>query len=44
MTQLVIQLDREAMHDPCALCGQRPLPASGPQLFLADTLDVVCRD
>jgi hypothetical protein len=44
MANLVIQLHGNATHDPCALCGRHTLSGGRPQLVLADTLDVVCRD
>src|SRR6516165_2218924 len=44
MANLVIQLHGDVAHDPCALCGRHTVSGERPQLVLADTLDVVCRD
>jgi hypothetical protein len=44
MSNLVIQLHGDVAHDPCALCGRHTVSGGRPQLVLADTLDVVCRD
>jgi len=44
MVPLVIQHHHDAANETCALCGQRTLVDEGPQLFVADSLDAVCRD
>ena len=40
--KLAIKLNNCATNDPCAICGDRTDPEIGPELFLADTWDVVC--
>jgi hypothetical protein len=44
MAQLIIRHNPEAAPGTCALCGQRPVAAQGPQLLLADEELAVCRD
>ena len=44
MIRLAIQLDLEGTRGVCALCGTQVLLAGQPQLVLAETRDVVCRD
>ena|SRR5712692_5081126 len=44
MARLVIQLDVEGTQDACALCGAQVLLAGQPQLYLAETRNVVCLD
>jgi ribosomal protein L37E len=44
MTQLMIQVQDDATHDFCALCGKRTYLAEGPQLFMAENSETVCRD
>ena len=44
MTELVLQLHPRATDDePCTICGEQTDSSSGPQLRLADSMDVVCR-
>jgi hypothetical protein len=44
MAELVIQLHPDSMQESCGLCGKCTFLAAGPQLFTADSQDVVCRD
>ena len=44
MAHLVIQLDAERIRDCCGLCGKRIAQTDGPQLFLADSPEIVCRE
>src|SRR5262245_27754749 len=44
MAELVIQHHPDARHELCALCGQRTLLAEGPQLYVADRPEAVCRE
>ena len=39
---LSIKLNNAATNDPCAICGQRTDPETGPELFLGDTWGLVC--
>ena len=40
--QLAIKLNEESSEYECAICGDKRLSAKGPELFLADTWDLVC--
>jgi hypothetical protein len=40
--RLEIKLNNTASNDPCALCGERTDPETGPELFLGGTWAVVC--
>lgn len=40
--QLAIKLNDEAYQYECALCGDERTCIVGPELFLADSWDVVC--
>ena len=40
--QLAIKINNVATNDPCAICGDRTDPAIGPDLFLADSWQLVC--
>jgi hypothetical protein len=44
MTPLIIQYHPGASSDLCAFCGKPASACAGPQLCLADSLEVVCRD
>lgn len=39
---LAIKLNDESYQYECALCGDERVSAKGPELFLADSWDVVC--
>ncbi|GEM_PF-2105588 len=40
--ELAIKLNDEATEYECAVCGDERTSAVGPELFLADTWDLVC--
>jgi hypothetical protein len=40
--ELAIKLNGEATEYECAVCGDARTSAEGPELFLADTWDLVC--
>lgn len=40
--ELAIKLNEESSAYECALCGDARTSAQGPELFLADTWDLVC--
>ena len=40
--QLAIKLNDESSGYECAVCGDERTSAEGPELFLADTWDLVC--
>ena len=40
--ELAIKLNQESSAYECALCGDARTSAEGPELFLADTWDLVC--
>lgn len=40
--ELAIKLNQESASYECALCGDARTSAQGPELFLADTWDLVC--
>ena len=42
MSDLAIKLNNCATNDPCALCGNRTDPTTGPELFLAHSWALVC--
>ena len=42
--KLAIKMNNCATNDPCAICGARTDPGLGPELFMADSWDVVCWD
>ena len=42
MTKLAIKMNNLATNDPCAICGRRTDPSTGPELFTANTWGVVC--
>lgn len=42
--RLAIKLNRVAISDPCAVCGERTDPQEGPELFLAEDDLVVCHE
>lgn len=42
-TQFAIKMNNAATNDPCAVCGGRTDPQTGPELFLADSWAPVCR-
>jgi hypothetical protein len=44
MTDLVIQCQQGVSHDVCVFCGRSADSSGGPQLLLAESGDVVCRD
>jgi hypothetical protein len=39
---LAIKLNDESAEYECAICGDGRISAQGPELFLADTWDLVC--
>src|ERR1700687_3273109 len=41
-TDLAIKLNEESSAYECAVCGDARTSAQGPELFLADTWDLVC--
>ncbi len=41
-TRFAIKYNNCAANDPCAVCGTRTDPICGPELFMADTWDLVC--
>ncbi len=43
MAELAIHFSDESIKVRCSLCGDRTAPHRGPQLFRANTTDVVCR-
>jgi hypothetical protein len=40
--QLAIKNNNVATNDPCAICGQRTDPTIGPELFLEESMALVC--
>lgn len=40
--ELAIKLNYESSEYECAVCGDERVSAVGPELFLADTWDLVC--
>ena len=40
--QLAIKLNDESYEYECALCGDERTSANGPELFLAESWDLVC--
>lgn len=40
--ELAIKLNDESYQYECALCGDERTSAKGPELFLADSWDLVC--
>ena len=40
--QLAIKLNDVSSEYECAVCGDERISAEGPELFLADTWDLVC--
>lgn len=40
--ELAIKLNYESSEYECAVCGNGRVSAEGPELFLADTWDLVC--
>lgn len=40
--ELAIKLNDQASNYECAVCGDERASAEGPELFLADTWDLVC--
>lgn len=40
--QLAIKLNDKSSEYECAVCGDERISAEGPELFLADTWDLVC--
>ena len=40
--ELAIKLNEESSEYECAVCGDERISAEGPELFLADTWDLVC--
>lgn len=44
MADLFIQMNRVGRNSLCALCGKRISVNEGPQLVMADSLDVVCSE
>ena len=44
MIPLVIQCSEDAAFETCALCGEAVEADEGPQLFVADSLEIVCQD
>lgn len=41
---LAIKESSSVASEPCVLCGQPTYPFAGPELFLAETWDLVCWD
>lgn len=42
VVELAIKLNEESSEYECAVCGAKRISAEGPELFLADTWDIVC--
>ena len=42
VVELAIKLNEESSEYECAVCGAKRTSAAGPELFLADTWDIVC--
>ena len=42
--KLEIEFNNVGTNDPCAICGARTDPIIGPEVFLAGTGLLVCRD
>jgi hypothetical protein len=40
--RLAIKNNNTASNDPCAICGTRTDPQTGPELFLEDSRALVC--
>ena len=40
--QLAIKLNEESSEFECAVCGDERISAKGPEIFLADSWDLVC--
>ena len=40
--ELAIKLNEESVAYECAVCGDARVSAEGPELFLADSWDLVC--
>lgn len=44
MIPMLIQCSEDTVCETCALCGESVEADEGPQLFVADSLEIVCRD
>jgi hypothetical protein len=42
MSCFSIKYNNSATNDPCAVCGERTDPETGPELFLSDSWQLVC--
>ncbi len=43
-TVLAIKINNSATNEPCAICGKRTEPTTGPELFKADSFELVCHN